>query len=127
MACIEGIFYCHQKLQKSKKTLKWSSRRTRKCNKLLTQLQSDVNSPATLHCFEVPDEFDETLDQQYRHPTLCMFNFENYIGVQSFTSFNKSTKKRVTKKSTARNGEPGLCMKMLREIGLFCQSCIISV
>ena len=112
---------------KSPKKQKWSTKRSKKCKNLLHDVAAEVNTPATLHCFEVSEDFDTAFWNVYGRENKFKSNFERYIGIQSFTAFNQSTRKVKKKKRRNKEGtQKGILMRMLQGIGRFFQSCIVS-
>ena len=112
---------------KLKKKIKFSKKRSKKCHKIIHYMRSEVNAPAIMHSFEVPVQFDTTLEDRFSGNKF-IYNFESYIGIRSFTAFNKSTMNSAKKKSKIKTAsEPGFFRKMLKGLWLCCESCIVSV
>ncbi len=112
---------------KFKKDITFSQKQSRKCHKRIHQMRSDVNAPAIMHCFEVPVQFDTTLEDRFKGNKF-LYNFESYIGISSFTAFNKSTMNSAKKKpKTIQSSEPCFLGKMFKGMWLCCESCIVTV
>jgi hypothetical protein len=114
-------------MAKSRKKIKWSRRGSKKCRKLIQNLATEVQTPATMHCFEVSEEFDTEFWEVYGKENKFRTNFESYIGILSFTAFNESTTKGKKKKRIGAQKERSMLMSILLGIGRFCQSCIVTV
>ena len=113
-----------------KKENKLSWRKRKKMSKIVQELCSEVNTPATMHCFTVTEGFDESIEVRFQRKHEFKCQFENYIGIQSFTAYNKS-KSRRNKKKTQREvcqcGEDCCFISCVRGFGRFLLSCIVSV
>ena len=112
---------------KTRKKIKWSRKESKKRKKVLQNLATEVKTPATMHCFEVSEEFDTAFWDVFGQENQFRTNFESYIGILSFTAFNESTKGKKKKKKSGHKSDRSLVMSILLGIGRFCQSCIVSV
>ena len=113
---------------KSRKKIKWSRKGSTKSKKVIQRIATEVKTPATLHCYEVSEDFDTDFWDVYGKENKFRTNFESYIGIVSFTAFNeRSSKGKKKKKRVGQKSERSIVMSILLGIGRFFQSCIVTV